>query len=415
MRLRRRGADRFAGPMKRPFAVRLHQCLGLTLGLLWALQGLTGALFVYSREVDRLSGPPVVDGPPASLDAVLASGLAANGGRRVTRIAATDSRGDLLALYYTDAGGAPKAVLVEATSARAVGTRELSPPTPFSGSASRWLYVTHMSLNAGRTGEVFIGLSGVLLLTSVIAGVCSAWPRAGRWAAAFAPGRWKTPQMRLFGWHRAIGLVVCACLATLAVSGAYLSFPAQVRTLAAKVVPYQASYSPMAMGGPDPMEVLRGKMPAHAPPAHGGAIPVGPQRAVEIALERFPRAHWVRVFLPTPSEPVISVRLRQPGEARAWIGVTSVAVDPVSGTVVDVYDPFDAPLSNRIFDVLFSIHNGEIAGPVGRTIVLLVGLSLPVFYVTGVWAWLRRRRVNRVRQTPADDRAPRLRAGSGTV
>ncbi|WP_375293490.1 PepSY domain-containing protein [Novosphingobium sp. G106] len=38
---------------------------------------------------------------------------------------------------------------------------------------------------------------------------------------------------------------------------------------------------------------------------------------------------------------------------------------------------------------------GEAAGLPGRILVALAGLSLPLLYATGLWAWLRRRRINK--------------------
>ena len=110
------------------------------------------------------------------------------------------------------------------------------------------------------------------------------------------------------------------------------------------------------------------------------------------ARARFPDAAFVRVGLPSPKAPVYAIRLRQPDEVRAWSGTTTVTVDAVTGRVLDVYDPLTAPLSNRIADAAFSVHNGEINGVVGRLLVMLTGLSLPVFYVTGIWLWLAKRR-----------------------
>jgi uncharacterized iron-regulated membrane protein len=66
-------------------------------------------------------------------------------------------------------------------------------------------------------------------------------------------------------------------------------------------------------------------------------------------------------------------------------------VNGANGAIADVYDPLNAPLSNRIADLLFSIHNGEIAGLGGRLFVLLAGLSLPMLYAFGVATWWRRR------------------------
>jgi uncharacterized iron-regulated membrane protein len=375
-----------------------HRWLGLIVGLLWAIQGLTGALFLFSRDIDHAIGPRATAGAQASLDAVLAGALAASGGRPVTRMATADEHGDIIAMYYVDGHGAPRDVLMDAHTAKAIGDRELEPRTPFSGSGWRWLYETHMALDTGRGGETVIGLSGLFLLLSLGLGLWLGWPRRGAWPTVFAAKRWRNLRMQLYGWHRVLGLTAGVLLVVSSLSGVYLAFPAQVRAFAAKVVPFQASYSPMAMGGDRPMEVLNGAIGAMKASHAGmslGSAPIGPQRALQISLARFPKAHWVRVFLPTPEQPVISVRLRQPGEIRGWIGTTEIALDPATGYVLDVYDPLHAPFTNRLLDALFSIHNGELGGLAGRLLVMLLGFALPVFYVTGVWGWLHRRALAR--------------------
>jgi uncharacterized iron-regulated membrane protein len=109
-------------------------------------------------------------------------------------------------------------------------------------------------------------------------------------------------------------------------------------------------------------------------------------------MARFPKAVWLRVFTPAPDAPVYSVRLRQPHERHGWIGTSSVAVDAMSGQVVDVYDSLHAPLANQVLDTAFALHNENIGGLAGRLCAMLVGLSLPALYVTGVWSWLAKRR-----------------------
>jgi uncharacterized iron-regulated membrane protein len=123
-----------------------------------------------------------------------------------------------------------------------------------------------------------------------------------------------------------------------------------------------------------------------APPAW-----TSPDAALAEARARFPDAAFVRWTPPSAKSPVHMIRLHQPDEIRAWSGTTSVVVDAVTGRVADVYDPLTAPFSNRVVDAAFAIHNGEAGGTIGRVLVMLAGLSLPMFYVTGVWLWLAKR------------------------
>jgi uncharacterized iron-regulated membrane protein len=360
----------------RKLIVQVHLWLGLTIGLLWALQGLTGALFVFSREMDRITGPAAIAGPMTSLDRMVGTAVRETGGAKITRLSVADARHDLVNVLYTDGEGVDRALIIDGATAKAVGAREMEPVTPFTGSASRWLYVTHKELNAGRRGEVLIGLSGLVMITTVISGLWIAWPRRGAWKPLFQTSRWRKLEHRLFGWHRLTGLLVAGALLLLCVTGAYLNFSDAVRAAVARAFPFDAAQAEMSMrhdsGGL-------------------GNVTISPQAALDVARSRFPDAIWVRVFMPSAGEPYYTVRMRQPGELRAWIGVTTVAVDSATGEIVYTYDPNRAPLSNRILDAAYSIHNGEIAGLPGRILTMLAGLALPALYVTGLWAWQRRR------------------------
>ena len=212
----------------------------------------------------------------------------------------------------------------------------------------------------------------MLLIVTVVAGLWIAWPRKGKWRKAFAWRGWRSVDQQLFGWHRAIGLLVGFILLITVPCGIYMVFAAEVRPALAQVVAHRL---PFRAGV------------AAAPPA----TPVGQDVALAAARQHFPDAAFVSVAMPKASAPLYVVRLRQPAEPRLWAGVTSVAVDAASGRTLDVYDPLKAPFSNRVTDIAFAIHNGEVAGTGGRVLILMVGLSLPFLYVLGCWAWWRKK------------------------
>jgi len=352
--------------------VQAHLWLGLVLGFVWALQGLTGAALVFHREVDRWSLPDAVAGPMAPIDGLIAQ-AERHAGTAIDRIGIADARGDLLSASYTDAAGAHRAVLLDAATGAPVAAREDEPATPLAGSASRWLYTLHEALLMGDRGETFVGASGLFLLTATITGLWLGWPRRRAWKAAFAARRWRTAAQMLFGWHRMVGLVAGAVLLVSVPGGVWMIFQADLRPALAGAVPF--------------------RLPFTAPPAPEASVPrITPGAALAAARARFPDARFVRLTLPTAKAFAYTIRLRQPGETRAWSGVTAVAVDPVAGRVLDVYDPLEAPLANRLADAAFSAHNGEIGGLGGRLLVMLAGLSLPALYATGLLAWARKRR-----------------------
>lgn len=356
--------------MRKTF-VKIHLWLGVSIGLLWALQGLSGALLVFHREVDRFNGPVVTAGPMASLDLIAARASATASGA-IERIAIIDRTGDLLTVDYHDPDQRARSLLVDAATAEVVGRRELEPLSPASGSFSQWLYLFHQSLLRGEERNALTGISGLLLLVAVIAGLRIAWPRRGAWRTAFAWRRWRSIDQRLYGWHRAIGLAAGLVLLVTVPCGVYLVFAADIRSALADVVPHSLPY--------------RATKIEQSP-----ADPIGPQAALAVAQRHFPGAAFVSIALPTGTSPIYAVRLRQDEEPRLWAGVTNVAVDAVSGRALDVYDPTTAPISNRVADLAFAVHNGEVGGPAGRTLILLLGFSLPTLYVLGLWTWWRKR------------------------
>lgn len=355
-------------PRIRRWLVRFHLWAGLGVGALWALQGLTGALLVFHREVDAamVSGTP---GPAASLDRVRAV-AAAGGAREVVRIGVRDASHRTLTVDTRDAAGRERTLLLDARDARPLLIRDTDPAGPGGGGTSRWLYELHEALLLGDRGETLIGVSGLLLLGAALVGAWLGWPRLRTWRVAFSPRRWRTPALRLYGWHRAVGLIAAAAFAIAVPTGAWMTFAAALKPLLATVVPMAAAA---------PVE----------PPT--GPARLGPERAWRIAQATFPDAAFVRVTLPSARQFAYVVRLHRPGEARAWSGTTSVTVSAATGRILDRYDPLTAPLANRLADLAYPLHSGEIAGLFGRVAVMLAGFSLPLLWITGLLAWLRKR------------------------
>ena len=348
--------------------VQVHLWLGLVIGLLWALQGLTGASLVFHRELDRRVVGAVATGPMVSLDRIVA-GAEARTGSRVTMIGIADRPADILNVHYSDGG--PRQLQVEAATGRPLRERSNDPATPLDGSAWRWVYQLHESLLLHDKGETLIGVSGLLLFSSLLTGLWLGFPRSRQWKQALGWRGWKSLRAKLFGWHRLAGIAACALLLFTVPGGVWMAFAPELRPRVAALVAHELPYKPR------PVERL------------GAVIP--PQRAVTLARSHFPTAAFVRLTMPTAAAPVYSVRLRQAEETRVWSGVTMVVIDAASGRTLNVYDAVRAPLSNRLADAAFSIHSGEVAGLIGRILLMFAGLSLPALYVTGVWAWWRKR------------------------
>ncbi len=354
----------------RRFLVQAHLWLGLTLGLVWALQGLTGALLVFHRDIE-LAGVAAAPGAMAPIDRIVAAAEARTGAP-LSMINVADARGTVLIASSRGPGGSREA-RVEASTGRVIDAHA-------GEDGWRTIYELHEELLLHDRGKTLVGLSGLVLVSAALTGLWLGWPRRGSWRQAFAPGAWRTTRQRLYGWHRMAGLLVAAALVIVPLAGAPMALGSTLRPWLARHAGYQM---PPKLDGPVPTEM----------------VPAGV--ALAAARARFPDAAFVRLTFPGKRLPAYSVRLRQPGEVRAWSGTTSVTVDPASGRVIATYDALKAPLANRLFDAAFPVHNGEIGGVVGRVLVMLAGLALPTLYVTGLLAWWRKRRVSRRTSAPS--------------
>ncbi len=358
---------------KKRWWVRFHVWLGLSVGCFWALQGLSGALLVFNRDLQGGAYEHAArgtSGPLLRLDVIFSKASAA-AGAPVTKLEGFGARPYFLLAYYQNREGNDRTLIVDGRSGRTLDDRSTDELVPSGSGFWPWLLSFHESLLGGDRGQLITGGSGLLLLFSLGIGIWNGIPAGGRFGAAFRVRRWRTLLQRFLGWHRMLGLVCGLPLFLTVLCGIYLAYAPVIRpALAAK-----AGYIPM----------YRSKPRATAPRQI-----ISAEDAWQSALKRFPGSELVRATTPTAKSPVYFFRLLRPGEWRRWAGTSWVTVDPATGKILSSYDAVNGPWANWITDNLYTVHTGEAGGFAARLLVLFDGLLLPVFFVTGLVTWRRR-------------------------
>lgn len=365
-------------------ALNIHIWAGIILGALWSLQGLTGAMLIFHREVQQAVLEPRTPIRASRLDRVfIQASIAVHA--PVTRIERFGA-GTRLVLAYYERDGRDRVAVFDKPSGRIVDDRDPDALLPDSGSFWPWLLRLHEGLLGGDVGQMVTGTSGLLLLSSLMLGAWNAWPARHRWRELFRTSRWRSPMQKLTGWHRMIGMLVLAPLALIATCGIYLAFAPELRPLLAAGAGYQRPF--------------KAKPVAELAPNR-----ISAQQALLIVKRRFPGATFVRAVMPTPRSPVYLFRMLQPRDLRRWAGTSVAVIDPWDGHIIAAYDSYTGPIANRLTDDLYPIHTGEIAGPLGRLATMLAGLALPALYAMGLLNWLKRRalrkRIRPLMQVPA--------------
>jgi len=382
-------------PRKLWFNVHLY--LGLIVGLLFALLGLTGSVLVFDHAIDEWMNPHLLksqnDGTPRPLSAIAAAAAEACPDLPGPRFLMPPRIPDGVYLAsFTDLSDPdhPRTVevAVDPATGRVLGRRV------WGEYLTSWIYKLHYTLLLRGVGETVVGVVGILLMISVGSGIYLWWPILVKGGARRAFGL-KRSHLN-FDLHKLVGLGSGLVLCVIAFTGAYMVFPEWFKT---PVTAFSAE-TPFPTG-------LQSE-----PRSDGAAIDA--DEAVAIARRIFPEAAFKGIQLPTEPEGVYAVALRKPGEVRRTWGGCTVWIDQYSGEVLEAHDSAERTAADTFIAWQFPLHNGEAFGLAGRWVVCVTGLTPAALYVTGVLLWWRKRRSRRRQQARKAQRSapPALASGA---
>jgi uncharacterized iron-regulated membrane protein len=344
---------------------RIHRWLALGLGVLWLSQALTGLLMVYRWELDDAPlGAASVPLDVAALGSRIETIETDPAGRTVTSLWASGGVGGRYDLYVDDADGNTEVVRVDGAGKP---LRMRASGDGFIPNAAD----LHQTLFAGDTGKTIIGISGLLLLSSIVLGLVLAWPaRAGQWRAILWPRGARPGAARRYAWHRAAGL--------------WLAVPAVVFLSAGVLMTFESTLQRWFGLDAAPPELELVEAPV--------STPIAPDRAFAIALERFPGSSLSGVELPSEESPWYRIRVRQPDEWRRVYGTSVVYVTAADGRVLRTEDALHASSATAFMSNLYPVHTGEALGVVGRVLALATAAWLLTMLTLGIGLWSARRK-----------------------
>ena len=369
------GHRRSAASRARIFVRRVHLWLGLSLGLLFAVLGLTGSALVFYTGIDAALHPPIQVGQDSTApalnspvwDQALATGRAHwHGPHGKWTLEVTGRGGAIPARYYPAPGHHADREMVWFS---ADGTRIVR-AEPWGGYLMSWLYQLHMHLLAGELGSQVVGWSGVAMLLLLVSGVVAWWPR-GSWRKALAFKPEAAPIRRLRDLHKLSGLWGMMLLFVLVATGVLLALPAVTQTL----------FRPSAIPAPQT--------------AGEGAGRVTIAQAFSGARRALPEGHIVFVDVPTARVAPIRVRLQVPGDPHQRFPGSYVFIDQASGQVLAVHDVRRAGAGAFLASWVRTLHDGTVGGLATRVLTVLLGFVPTLLFVTGILHWLGRRKAAR--------------------
>lgn len=356
---------------------RCHLWLGLALGGLFALLGLTGSALVFYIEIDRALHPAVEVQASTSApgwtspvwDRALATGRAHRPDPHGTwSLEATGQGGAIPSRYYpSDHHGHHTAR--EMVWFSADGSRVLR-AEPWGGYVMSWLYELHMHLLAGEIGSQIVGWSGFAMLVLLASGIVVWWPR-GSWRKAFAFRRNAVALRRLRDLHKLAGVWSMALLFILVGTGALLALPTVKTQLLSAMISTPDKV-------PDPQSSA----------ASGRQIPVS--QALAAAHRAVPAARLAFIDVPGIGSEPFRMRVQMPGDPHRRFPSSFVFVDQYTGAVLAVHDVRQGNAATTTAKWIRVLHDGSVGGLSTRILAVILGLVPLGLFVTGFLHWRRR-------------------------
>jgi len=356
----------------------LHRWLGLGLGLLFALIGLSGSLLALQPEILRLQHPdwPAVVASNEALAAALDRIAHSAAADEITAIDLPTERLPVWQAYTAQ----DRRHYFDAQSGEWLLTRDVR------NDWLLWLRDLHTHLLAGEIGEQALGIAGLCLLLLLASGLYLWWPR---WHLLRSSLRWhlKPTVVRWLSWHRSSGAMVFAGLLTLGLTGVAMIYGSPVRT----------SLRWMAGEG---AEVTA---PASLPSRHA---PIQWQAILHAAQLAMPEAELRRVAFPHADNAWVVIRTRQPAE---WHpnGRSVIWIDPYEARVAKTHDATMQGWGSRLDEGLYPVHGGFVGGVIWLGSVLALGIAPAFLLVTGAMLWWTKRQHRQIRNANLPEQRPR--------
>ena len=355
-----------------------HRWIGLTLGVILALIGVSGTSLLFQPQFFRWAhGEMIPENLPQQVGSI--EQWARNARAVVPELHGpivmwpphTDhnvSDAGMLIFDGPEPGGIGnlglKAVLVAPATGEVLGVVDVDRSPAYAP-----LFL-HGSLLAGESGMIVVGIVAIGTLIMLPIGLYLWWPRQARQLTQkLSP----LPLKRTFGYaarlHDWLGIWALVLLLVLAGTGLYMTQPSWVEPAlnllpAARHSEHSAATAPCS--GAITLDAAIGKAQGQLPHA----------QLATVILED-DKGTYELVFRPRGSE--------------STTGETHVLADLTCGSVVIEESPDTRAPKDVVTSWLSSLHDGTVFGWTGRILITIAGLTPLILAWSGIRVWLRRR------------------------
>ena len=359
------------------FIIVLHQYIGLAVGLLLIVVGLTGSLLVFGSDLDhfllhRQIGPIIPQGERVSVEVVLDQVRAEYKNQIDFKLDSVDmprQPDEVYNVWLRSKEERWTVVSVHPYTAAILGTRQ------WEQTLIGFLYRLHYELLAGEVGLKIVGIVALLLFMLSITGILL-WSGWRKLISGFKI-KWKAHRWRVsFDLHKVVGITVAVFLSMIAFTGFCWNFYefAEPAIYAATLTPKPAKPVSQLIAGQSPLK---------------------PTEILQKANIALPGAIDISLTLPDQPDGVYRVRKKLPQETEAR-GRSFVYLDQYSGKVVQLQNGLQPSLGDRVLNSFTLMHYGTFGGLPTRILYVFVGFAPLILFITGFVIWWYRPKSKRL-------------------
>ena len=360
--------------------LQVHRWVGLTVGMVLIVVGLSGSFLAFYEEIDRQLNPdwliakPIAQ--PLPMQQVLDAAKAEIPERFLHSVFPAKSFTDVHHVWFTPSAQDQSAmweVLVDPYTGRALGKRTAVPTLEFTRrNLVNTVYTLHFQLFMGDVGANLVGFSGLFLLVSCLSGVILWWPR-NRTIMLGLVIKSGSRGIRLnYDMHRVFGIYSVIFLAVVAATGIYLTFPNYLKPVISLTSPLQQE--------PE-TDALHATNSSH----------INATEALALANAFAPGSRVKCLWLPGAAGAAWRVSMVTEGGV-AWSGgPLELWLHPQGGAIVASKIHGQGSAGDSFIAWQLPLHNGKAFGIVGRTLVCIVGFVPLLMAITWLAIWWRKR------------------------
>lgn len=375
--------------------LKVHLYIALSIGFIFVILGLTGAINVFHWELEELGLPKVTHErfeKPLDFDLVMEMIRKQHPNRHGQwNLYMPGYERDYLWIWYPKpeeyAGRLfkPFGVLVNPY------TGDIVEEHFWGETVWTFVYQLHATLLAARFfdadiakyGAKTVSFLGLFLMASILSGFYLWWPSSGNFERAIRFKRKASAARLVYDVHKLTGL---SCMVVLFLT-AFTGFSFRYKDFLKPIVSHFSSVD--AIHHKDP-EGLKSNQEA-------GRQPISIKEAISIADSVFPYAELRWLATPNGPEGFYAIEKKQAGEANSRRPRSKVWIDQYSGDVLAVEDPNLFTAGETFFNLMWPLHNGELFGLAGRALWCLAGFTPLLLYLTGMIRWLQKRKARKIK------------------